>query len=137
MSDFNIEILGLKELQDKFTRLGNEVGLVTTKATETAVYYGLGKIPPYPAPRPGQKYRRTGTLGRSWTGKVYGGSRGINTTVVGIIGTNTVYAPWVVSSVKQAWMHRGRWWTLQTEFDKWKPGILKIFEDLVGKVIGR
>lgn len=60
-------------------------------------------------------YRRTSTLLRSITTEV----KPMGSSYVGSIGTNIVYAPWVISSEPfrgiggQAEYHKGHWWTLQ------------------------
>lgn len=64
----------------------------------------------YPAPRPNQRYRRTGTLGRRWTAAApqLSGSGG---AFVGRIGNNTPYAP-EVQGERQARAFVGRWQTV-------------------------
>lgn len=50
-------------------------------------------------------YRRTGTYGRRWTTKVQRSSGGL----VGRVGNNVAYGPYVGSERFQARIHRGRW----------------------------
>lgn len=73
-----------------------------------------GGLPPYPPPPASSTYRRTGTLGREITTDtaIEGNA------VVGKIGTVTEYASYVISRDDQAWMHEGRWWTLDEEVEK-------------------
>jgi hypothetical protein len=78
-------------------------------------------------------YRRTGTLGRRWTKKVTTSAEGI----LGVVGNNTVYAPWVQSSRFQAWMHRGRWQTDEQVMERNRGRIVGFFEAAVRRVIGR
>lgn len=60
---------------------------------------------PYPPHNPGQRYIRTGALGRSWqAGATDSGAKIVN---------NRPYASYVVGTGQragQAWMHVGRWW---------------------------
>lgn len=96
----------------------------TTKAFHAVLLNGMRRfldhllsvIPPYPPTRPGQRYRRTLTLGRRFSVGVDDAHR---QNFRGWIGTDVSYAPWVISEEKtpsgagpQAWMHAGRWWTL-------------------------
>lgn len=63
----------------------------------------------YPPPPPNSTYRRTGTLGRSWTHTV-------QTSLIAataIIGNNIPYAPDVQGEGMQAEIHQGRWQTEQ------------------------
>jgi hypothetical protein len=53
------------------------------------------------------RYVRTGKLGQSWTTKVEGDGN----ELVGRVGTNLNYAPYVESAALQAEIHQGRWHT--------------------------
>lgn len=72
-------------------------------------------VPPYPAPPVNSTYIRTGKLGQSITTDVYAAGA----EVVGIIGSNIPYAPYVIGTDdEQAWMHEGRWWQLADVVEK-------------------
>lgn len=60
----------------------------------------------YPPRRPKQTYIRTGRLANSW---------GVRTKSNGVysIYNSSPYAKYVVDAVDQAWMHKGRWWTIR------------------------
>ena len=130
MADVTITIRGLEELLRKIKRMDGDVKPMLIRATEKAVKYVHGTVPEYPAPRPGQRYVRTGTLGRSITTEV----KPLGSEIVGKIGTNTVYAPWVISEESaggrgpQAWMHKDRWWTLQGVVRKARGAVVRIFQ---------
>ena len=64
----------------------------------------------YPPPPPNSTYRRTGTLGKSWTQAVkkFGGSW------LAQVGTRLNYAPYVQDMNRQAEIHQGRWQTIQS-----------------------
>ena len=64
----------------------------------------------YPPPPPDSTYRRTGTLGKSWTKKVSGGPAG---WLAGV-GSRLGYAPYVQDEARQAKVHQGRWQTVQS-----------------------
>jgi hypothetical protein len=108
-------------------------------ATDRAVKYVHGQVPPYPPERPGQTYVRTGTLGREINTAV----RDFGSEVYGVIGTPTEYAPWVISDTKvpdgrgpQAWMHQGRWWTLQEVVRGCRDAIVQIYEQAIAALVG-
>jgi len=101
----NIEIRGIDEL---YKKLGNAAATSTLEKpmhrSVLLIQRDMAKYPPKPS---SSLYRRTGTLGRRWTTKVTRSNNG----VVGKVGNNTSYGPWVQSDRFQAWMHRGRWQT--------------------------
>ena len=65
----------------------------------------------YPPPPPNSTYRRTGTLGKSWTKTTMRGGKGGGW--VAQIGTRLKYAPFVQDATRQAAVHQGRWQTVQ------------------------
>ena len=69
----------------------------------------LRKYPPKP---PDSTYRRTGTLGKSWTKSVMRGGR--EGGWLAQIGTRLGYAPYVQDELRQAKVHQGRWQTVQS-----------------------
>lgn len=77
-------------------------------------------VPEYPPAPELSSYKRTGTLGKSIN--VRTDVRGMS--VRGVIGTNVTvktdssgYAQYVIGREDQAWMHVGRWWTLEGVVD--------------------
>lgn len=72
----------------------------------------LRDLQTYPPERSGQTYRRTRTLGRSWSREIQG--QGLE--MRGIVGSNENMAPYnreVQDYERQARVHRGRWSTVQ------------------------
>lgn len=132
-----IRIIGLNELKAKMARRGRDIPAELEVATRKAVAYVHSTVPAYPPPPPQSTYRRTGTLGREIGTEV----RPMGSKIIGLIGTNTVYAPWVISDEKvgsrgpQAWMHVGRWWTLQGVVHKAWGSVVKIYRDHFLKAI--
>jgi hypothetical protein len=113
---YNFEIKGLDKLNAKLKGLkGEQIHKLLKSTTDKAVKYVHSQVPPYPAPKP--TYQQKGTLGRSINADV----REVGSEIQGFIGTPIKYAPWVISSEAvpevgagpQAWMHKGRWYTLQ------------------------
>jgi len=126
----SVKIDGLDSLSRRLEKLSG-VGDALIETTDKAVKYVHSQVPPYPPTRPGQRYVRTGTLGRSIGTEV----RSLGVSVVGTIGTSTVYAPWVISDKQQAWMYTGRWWTLQGVVRKARDGIVKIYADMLKRLV--
>lgn len=71
------------------------------------------KSTPYPAKRPGQRYVRTGRLANSWRAERLGQGRAL-------IANSAGYSGYVVGK-KQAWFHRGRWWTARSVIEQSAP----------------
>ncbi len=133
-----LHVYGLDELDHKLDRIARDTRAELTRATDEALAYTHGQVPSYPPEPPASDYRRTGTLGREITTEV----RTIGSEIVGAIGTATVYAPWVISDKDtvggrgpQAWMHRGRWWTLQGVVRGARAGIVDIYRRAVERLL--
>lgn len=146
MGEISVEIHGDEELIAKYKRIeeqmpGNMRGLMVK-----SVIYAQSQIPAYPSPPAGSTYRRTGTLGRTVTAfpgvagpTGIGGSGGDNGGqpltrvesiaggVRGVVGGRLSYMPYVIDEGQQAYMHRGRWWTLQKVITGARSGIIKIW----------
>jgi hypothetical protein len=128
----SVTIRGMTEVQAKLRKLEAELstsGMVST--VDRAAKYVHSQVPAYPAASPSSRYRRTGTLGR----EIYDRVRSIGSSIVGVIGSPTVYALHVIWRATQAWMHRGRWWTLQDVLEKSRDGVIRIFEDDIRRLI--
>lgn len=110
--------------------------------TKTALLYVHSQMPPYPSPSATSRYRRTGTLGRTITtfgsasGPALSRVEGSGSHVIGYVGSSLSYAPYVIDASSQAFMHRGRWWTLQSVVEKSRDGIRRIYESFVQKLVG-
>lgn len=76
-------------------------------------------------------YVRTGKLGQSWTTSIQ--QQGAD--LVGKVGTNLKYAPYVQSAERQAWMHQGRWRTDAQAVQKFTARILQRFRQAVEKAL--
>lgn len=99
-----VQIVNYNRLQNAFRRLAADMPEVSDEAVgQFAQAQRLAlKAEPYPAKRPGQTYVRTGRLANSWGAVKEGEGRW---TVI----NSQRYASYVVG-VRQAWMHKGRWW---------------------------
>lgn len=135
-------ITGDKELQAKLQRLAQFArgGPKAQQTMKKSVLYVHSQVPGYPAPPAGSTYRRTGTLGRSVTTLAGGNVHALSRIeggppVRGIVGTRLGYAGYVIDRLRQAWMHKGRWWTLQDVVQKSSGGIRKIWEAALKELI--
>jgi hypothetical protein len=133
MSDIQIRVHGLDQYTGKLSRISANMPGELKKLTTKAVLYAQSEIPGYPPPPAGSTYRRTGTLGRAVTAAP--GSplpsltrvESLGAGVRGVIGGRLDYIGYVIDANKQAWMHRGRWWTLQKVIQGARGGIEKIY----------
>lgn len=112
------------------------------KAAEQSVLYVHGQVPAYPPAPEGSDYVRTGTLGRTVTtmgaasGEALSRVETIGGRPTGVIGTALEYAPYVIDENQQAWMHAGRWWTLQDVVRRSRDGVVRIYEETIRKLTG-
>ena len=131
MSQFSIEIKGVDKLSQALSRLGSTA--VFTKlapAMQDALDLLVDEISVYPKKPQGSAYRRTGTLGRSWTGELV-----LSGDLKGKVGTNVSYAPYVQSVKKQAPIHQGRWRTIEKVTEQNESQIQEIFEQAVEDMV--
>jgi hypothetical protein len=91
----------------------------------------LSPLADYPPQIPRSTYRRTGTLGRTWTTEIERTFRMLR----GTVGNNTIYGPLVQSEQFQAAIHRGRWPTDEQVKDDEERGIIKDFEESIEDAI--
>ena len=75
-------------------------------------------------------YKRTGKLGQSWSTKVEGSSA----ELVGRVGTNLEYAPWVQKVDQQATVHQGRWHTDAQAMEQFRDKIVARFQAALERV---
>lgn len=137
----NIEWRGVEELMRKMQRRAEKLEDVSKEGMEEAVLFVHSKMPRYPAKLEGSRYRRTGRLGASVTtlsGKAEGALSRVEVLsgrTVGVIGTNIVYAPYVIGEGTQSRVHSGRWWTLAEVVRGCADGIGRILEKYVRRAI--
>lgn len=117
-----LEVRGLDELLKKLGTLGTF--RVLEDPMQRSVYRLQRDMADYPPAVPNSWYRRTGTLGRSWTTKVDRTPGWIE----GKIGTKLEYAPYVQSQERQARVHRRRWQTDVRVLDSNRSAIEADFE---------
>ena len=135
---------GLDRVIRRLERMDSRATRAAHNAAETGLIYLQSRVPTYSSipRRAGQTYRRTGLLGRSITSMAGGGPqalsrvRSLGGRVVGIWGSAVRYAKYVIGEKDQAWMHLGRWYTLQGLIRKNRSELVRhmakrLFEDLL------
>ena len=115
-----LDLTGLQKHTADFRRQALDVierALMDEHRRDEAMFRGT----PYPPERPGQRYVRTGTLGRSWKHRVIKKTRsrvevGVENTA-SQKGRNYASYPLGDDEGRQAWMHRGRWWVALQKYE--------------------
>lgn len=127
-NDVRITISGVEAAGE---RLGRLRGIAwALRPMQRAVYLLQNRMANYPAQRAGSSYVRTGTLGRRWTTQI----DETPNKVIGRVGNNTEYAPWVQSRQFQAGIHRGRWQTEQDVAERSATEIAEFFRIAIESV---
>ncbi len=132
MIGFDIKISGA----DQVTAAMRRTAAQGQKRVAAATYHwAVNALPrmramPYPPERPGQKYKRTGLLRRSWHADPTPDGARIYNDRPGVV---FVIGDWMGGG--QAWMHIGRWWTaegvLRNERQKLRPLLVKELDHLL------
>lgn len=161
---FELDLTDLTKWQADLERFPAQAQTAAEGAMEVTLLFLHGKLPPYPPqPAPGQAakhwtpkqrrfffaalrkgqikvpYKRTGELGRRFTTAVTVEPG----AVVGELGTNLSYAPWVVGpahpgetirgrQMYQARIHEGRWWQLGNVLTNNKDEAVRVFAEEFG-----
>ena len=103
------------------------VGQVVDTSLREASLRMAGELARYPSPPSGSTYRRTGTLGREWMTT--------NAFLRHVVGNNVRYATYV-QGPEQAWMHRGRWRTVDEVAQGSVDQIARDIAEGVARVLG-
>ena len=117
-----ITVEGLDALIRRMDEAPTLVRRLAGDAIEKSVHVIHREVAKYPPPPPGSTYRRTGTLGRSFTTRVN------RRKFFGEVGTRLEYAGYVIGE-RQAAVHKGRWTTVEQVAAKLRPKIVKFFEE--------
>lgn len=136
----DIDIEGLDRLERKLALLPGKLNELTKTTMEKSLLTLQQNVPEYPPAPPESKYVRTGTLGRSLGaagGKptVYS-IKGSGADIVGTFGTNLSYAQYVIDENRQAYMHKGRWWTMKTIVENTKEKIINLWNLMIKRALG-
>ena len=144
MVDININVEGFDQAVNKLKTMPDKLDGVMKKSMDASLMVLWENVPPYPARPETSAYVRTGTLGRT-IGSSPAGGKGATPTVYsvtgtgmniqGTFGTNLSYAKHVIDPDRQAYMHKGRWWTMRTIRDKAINKINKLWLEFVRVVL--
>lgn len=91
----------------------------------------------YPPELPGQRYVRTGTLGRGWTGGQTMFPQKSATELEALRENSTPYGPNVQGAQDQAKIHQGRWKTTEALMADWEARVAQRVEQAIVKVLPR
>jgi len=149
LTEIELEVTGLDEAINKMSSYPDKFHKEMYRNMQASLDVLNENVLPYPPKPETSKYRRTGTLGKSLGSGMSGGKTGAKPTVYGVsqsmgsgsyegrFGTNLSYAKYVIDPKQQAYMHQGRWWTLDNVKENAKSKILKIWQDMVNFIIGK
>lgn len=141
MTKISVKLQGDKELIAKLHKVMKETPKHSEEAMLQSLLYLQSQTPPYPPQRPGNTYRRTGTLGRSVTSLAANNPNALTKVktftggVEGLWGTRVKYAPEVIGRDTQRENTRGYWWTLEGVAEKAIGGVSLIWEKMLGKLV--
>lgn len=128
MAGTSITYKNLQEVIDGFQALPRYVGADVRDSLTPVIDDLKQALAIYPAERPGQRYVRTGDLGRGWTEAkpqfVLKAGGAIDMRL-----TNPVDYTDLVQGERQAWMHAGRWQTAEVVLTEFADDITRGVED--------
>jgi hypothetical protein len=130
---------GLDEIRARFQKAPGVFDAALRDRVEMSLGVLHESVPPYPSKSPESRYTRTVMLGKSLGSGFQGGKAGapdIYTVTKdgsgyrGEFGTRLEYAPYVIDPDRQAWMHKGRWWTMKTLAERARAKIERLFQTM-------
>lgn len=124
----SIEIKGVSELTKKLGRMASVD--VLRPAMNRSVERLRRDMAVYPSQPALANYKRTGTLGRKWATRVTTNNRGM----VGTVGNNTPYAPYVQGHLRQN-IHLGYWQTNEDVIEQNRAAIVGDFQRVINEVL--
>jgi len=135
-----IKIDGLAEALRRFETIPAKVNSTMRSLMDKSMRVLWENVPPYPPKPEGSKYIRTGLLGKSIGASgakptIYS-ITGTGADIVGAFGTKLSYAKYVIDPDRQAYMHKGRWWTMKTILDNSEGKIKAIWDTFIKILLG-
>jgi len=137
--ELNYEIVGLDGLAAALDRMPEALGSETEQVIDRALMLAQGKLAIYPPALPLSRYRRTGLLGQLWAGathrvrRVTGGAGRMY--VEGSIQNARPGIERVQDEDDQAWVHQGRWRTVQQILADLEPEIERLLQQAGDRVV--
>ena len=129
---------------DRLLDILDEAGAVQAlrPAVERSVLRVQAYMAKYPAKRAGSNYKRghgmrggaatSENLGKKWTTQITGGSD----EIIGEVGNDVSYGPFVQSDAFQAGIHRELWQTDADAVEELQPAIIRDFERTIDALLG-
>jgi hypothetical protein len=134
-------VKGVSQVSGMLERVRKAVLDESREAMRQAGTFIVGQLPDESSIPERGSYHRTGTMMRA----IHSDVKAIGSDIVGIIGVRNIalYAPWVISSEisnisgagPQAWMHKGRWFTLQDEINKHLGDVMKFLQEGIRRAL--
>ncbi len=124
----SVQLVGFNRVRNNLRKATREMPRLTDRVVgeHTRTLRQVLKSTPYPSRRPQQAYRRTGRLANSFNAKRERlGEWSIN--------NSALYSQYVVGKERQAWMHKGRWWTVQDIERRLRPQLTRSLTQAVTK----
>lgn len=126
----SITITGMEQMYAQLGRIASHDKL--EQPMQRGVYRLQAFMQDYPPAPTHSSYIRTGTLGRRWTTRIDRSTEGL----VGTVGNNTKYAPFVQSQMFQRRvMQRIGWRTDQRAVEENRAAIVADFQQAVNEAI--
>jgi hypothetical protein len=133
MAEIGVEIRGLDELRREIERLITDMPEILEPGVERALSLLYGRLRQYPPPR--GNYQRTFRLQDSWSAETV-----LSGDVLGFVRSDSAVAPhnrYVQSRASQAWMHRGRWQTVEDVAEKERQAVIDILASALAAHLAR
>lgn len=140
MIDVQYRIVGLEGLQAALEQMPEAIGSETEQAIDRALMLAQGKLAVYPPAIPFSRYRRTGLLGQLWAGATHRIRRvtmGSRLFVEGSIQNARPGIERVQNEDDQAWVHQGRWRTVQQILADMQPEVDRLLQQAGDRVVER
>lgn len=140
MIDVQHRIVGLEGLQAALEQMPEAIGSETEQAIDRALMLAQGKLAVYPPAIPFSRYRRTGLLGQLWAGATHRIRRvtmGSRLFVEGSIQNARPGIERVQNEDDQAWVHQGRWRTVQQILADVQPEVDRLLQQAGDRVVDR
>lgn len=128
MPQYSFNVYGVNRVRNQLRGLVSAHSKLLDPAVRQWAQSTRGKLKgtPYPAPPNDSKYVRTGNLANRFAVSRIG-------TAKYRIQNNASYGSWVVGedsgTLRQAQVHKGRWWQMQPIIEKELPELRMIIED--------
>jgi len=136
--ELNYEIVGLDGLAAALDRMPEAIGSETEQAIDRGLMLAQGKLAIYPPALPLSRYRRTGLLGQLWAGATHRVRRvttGSRLYIEGSIQNARPGIERVQDEDDQAWVHQGRWRTVQQILADVQPEVDRLLQEAGDRIV--